>query len=100
MYWAPKTYQLDICTVNGNVKSDEIVTLEKGILYKQKFVVRNKVFPEGITSFPFFHFQVCFVEKENGCFVCACILMCFFLSPFLCSNLFVKVAIYLCETLF
>ena len=70
MYWAPKTYQLDICTVNGNVKSDEIVTLEKGILYKQKFVVRNKVFPEGITSFPFFHFQVCYVEKENGCFVC------------------------------
>lgn len=67
MYWAPKTYQLDICTVNGNVKSDEIVTLEKGILYKQKFVVRNKVFPEGITSFPFFHFQVCCV-----CVCCRC----------------------------
>ena len=58
MYWAPKTYQLDICTVNGNVKSDEVVVLEKGVLYKQKYVVRKKIFPEGIRSFPFFHFQV------------------------------------------
>jgi len=59
MYWAPKTYQLDICTVNGNVASDEVVVLEKGVLYKQKYVVRKKLFPEGIRSFPFFHFQVC-----------------------------------------
>jgi len=58
MYWAPKTYQLDICTVNGNVASDEVVVLEKGVLYKQKYVVRKKLFPEGIRSFPFFHFQV------------------------------------------
>lgn len=58
MFWAPKTYQMDICTVDGNVKSDEVVILERGVLYKQKFVVRAKVFPEGISSFPFFHFQV------------------------------------------
>ena len=61
MYWAPKTYQLDICTVNGNVASDEVVVLEKGVLYKQKYVVRKKLFPEGIRSFPFFHFQVCYL---------------------------------------
>ena len=58
MYWAPKTYQMDICTVDGNVASDEVVVLEKGILYKQKFVERKKLFPEGIKIFPFFHFQV------------------------------------------
>ena len=58
MFWAPKTYQMDICTVDGNVGSDEVVILERGVLYKQKFVVRTKVFPEGISSFPFFHFQV------------------------------------------
>ena len=58
MYWAPKTYQMDICTVDGNVASDEVVVLEKGVLYKQKFVERKKLFPEGIKSFPFFHFQV------------------------------------------
>ena len=59
MYWAPKTYQMDICTVDGTVGSDEVVVLEKGTLYKQKFVERKKLFPEGIKSFPFFHFQVC-----------------------------------------
>eukprot|EP00578_Thalassiosira_sp_NH16_P030912 CAMPEP_0181078602 /NCGR_PEP_ID=MMETSP1071-20121207/1574_1 /TAXON_ID=35127 /ORGANISM="Thalassiosira sp., Strain NH16" /LENGTH=994 /DNA_ID=CAMNT_0023159929 /DNA_START=220 /DNA_END=3204 /DNA_ORIENTATION=- len=57
MYWAPKTYQMDICTVDGDVESDEVVVLEKGALYKQKFVERKKLFPEGIKSFPFFHFQ-------------------------------------------
>ena len=58
MYWAPKTYQIDICTVDGNVKSNEVVILEKGVLYKQTFVERKMLFPEGIKSFPFFHFQV------------------------------------------
>ena len=58
MYWAPKTYQMDICTVDGNVGPDEVVILEKGTLYKQKYVERKKLFPEGIRSFPFFHFQV------------------------------------------
>ena len=33
MYWAPKTYQMDICTVDGTVGSDEVVILEKGVLY-------------------------------------------------------------------
>jgi len=58
MYWAPATYQLDICTVEGNVASDDVITLEHGVLYKQKFQERqNKLFPDGIKSFPFFHFQ-------------------------------------------
>ncbi|KAL7527710.1 hypothetical protein ACHAXR_003223, partial [Thalassiosira sp. AJA248-18] len=48
MYWAPKTYQMDICTEDGNVASDEVVVLEKGVLYKQKFIERKKIFPEGI----------------------------------------------------
>lgn len=65
MYWAPETYQMDICTVDGNVGSDEVVVLEKGVLYKQKFVRRKNLFPEGIKSFPFFHFQV-------RCFSCRC----------------------------
>lgn len=38
--------------------STDVVTLEDGILYKQAFVDRKKLFPEGIRSFPFFHFQV------------------------------------------
>ena len=58
MYWAPKTYQMDICVVNGNVENDDVVILEKGTLYKQKFVQRENMFPDGIKSFPFFHFQV------------------------------------------
>ena len=66
MYWAPKTYQIDICTVDGNVKSNEVVILEKGVLYKQTFVERKMLFPEGIKSFPFFHFQV----SMCACFVC------------------------------
>ena len=58
MYWAPATYQLDICTVEGNVESNDVITLEHGVLYKQKFEERqNKLFPNGIKSFPFFHFQ-------------------------------------------
>ncbi len=58
MYWAPKTYQMDICVVNGNVGNDDVVILEKGTLYKQKYVQRENMFPDGIKSFPFFHFQV------------------------------------------
>lgn len=58
MYWAPQDYQMDICTVEGTVSSDDVVTLENGVLYKQKFRLREDVFPEGINSFPFFHFQV------------------------------------------
>lgn len=58
MYWAPKEYQMDLCTVDGTVKSDEVVFLEGGVLYKQKFIQREGVFPEGVRSFPFFHFQV------------------------------------------
>jgi hypothetical protein len=58
MYWAPKDYQMDICTVEGSVGSDDVVTLENGVLYKQKFRLRDDVFPRGINSFPFFHFQV------------------------------------------
>ena len=57
MYWAPKEYQMDLCTVEGSVKSSDVVTLEDGVLYKQKFVFRDKVFPKGVKSFPFFHFQ-------------------------------------------
>jgi len=57
MYWAPKEYQMDLCTLEGSVRNDEVVTLEDGMLYKQKFVLRDNVFPEGIKSFPFFHFQ-------------------------------------------
>jgi len=57
MYWAPKDYQMDICTVEGTVSSDDVVTLENGVLYKQKFRLRNDAFPPGINSFPFFHFQ-------------------------------------------
>ncbi|KAL7555315.1 hypothetical protein ACHAWF_018977 [Thalassiosira exigua] len=66
MYWAPKTYQMDICTVEGTVKSDEVVTLEDGVLYKRKFVHRNKIFPEGIASFPFFHFQCSFPSPTEN----------------------------------
>ena len=58
MYWAPKTYQMDICTVDGDVGADEVVILEKGVLYKQKYGERRGLFPEGVRSFPFFHFQV------------------------------------------
>lgn len=58
MYWAPKDYQMDICTVEGTVSSEDVVTLENGVLYKQKFRLREDVFPPGINSFPFFHFQV------------------------------------------
>lgn len=58
MFWAPRTYQMDICTVDGNVRSDEVVILEGGVLYKRKFAIRHGVFPEGVRSFPFFHFQV------------------------------------------
>ena len=58
MYWAPRDYQMDICTVEGTVDSDDVVTLENGVLYKQKFRLRKDVFPSGINSFPFFHFQV------------------------------------------
>ena len=58
MYWAPKDYQMDICTVEGTVSGDDVVTLENGVLYKQKFRLRENVFPQGINSFPFFHFQV------------------------------------------
>lgn len=57
MYWAPKEYQMDLCTVQGSVGSSDVVTLEDGVLYKQKFVLRNNVFPKGVKSFPFFHFQ-------------------------------------------
>jgi len=58
MYWAPQTYQMDICTVNGNVGGNEVVTLENGVLWKQRFeTTRDGMFPEGIVSFPFFHFQ-------------------------------------------
>jgi hypothetical protein len=57
MYWAPKEYQMDLCTVEGSVGSSEVVTLENGVLYKQKFVLRDDVFPKGVKSFPFFHFQ-------------------------------------------
>jgi hypothetical protein len=58
MFWAPQTYQSDICTIEGSVHSDETVILEKGILYKQKFIIRqHQLFPEGIISFPFFHYQ-------------------------------------------
>lgn len=57
MYWAPKDYQMDLCTVDGTVGSKHVVTLEDGVLYKQQFVMRENVFPEGIQSFPFFHFQ-------------------------------------------
>ena len=49
---------MDLCVLDGSVGSDEVVFLEGGVLYKQKFVVREGVFPEGIRSFPFFHFQV------------------------------------------
>eukprot|EP00804_Cyclotella_cryptica_P019797 CCRYP_009690-RA/>CCRYP_009690-RA protein AED:0.11 eAED:0.11 QI:431/1/1/1/0.5/0.33/3/736/1113 len=57
MYWAPKEYQMDLCTVEGSVGSDEVVFLEGGVLTKQKFVLRENVFPSGVRSFPFFHFQ-------------------------------------------
>ncbi|KAL7522146.1 hypothetical protein ACHAWX_006839 [Stephanocyclus meneghinianus] len=57
MYWAPKDYQMDLCTVEGSVGSDEVVFLEGGVLMKQKFVLRESVFPLGVRSFPFFHFQ-------------------------------------------
>jgi hypothetical protein len=63
MYWAPKTYQMDICVANGNVGNDDVVILEKGTLYKQKFVQRENMFPDGVKSFPFFHFQVSFDSK-------------------------------------
>ena len=65
MYWAPKTYQMDICVVNGNVGNDDVVILEKGTLYKQKFVQRENVFPDGVKSFPFFHFQVSLSNREE-----------------------------------
>jgi hypothetical protein len=57
MYWAPKEYQMDLCTVEGSVGSFDVVTLEGGVLYKQKFMIREDVFPKGVRSFPFFHFQ-------------------------------------------
>jgi hypothetical protein len=57
MYWAPKEYQMDLCTIEGTVGISYVVTLEDGVLYKQQFVLRANVFPKGIKSFPFFHFQ-------------------------------------------
>lgn len=73
MYWAPKDYQMDICTVEGTVRSDDVVTLENGVLYKQKFRLRDDVFPEGINSFPFFHFQVTLFRQDGERAVCVCV---------------------------
>ena len=53
MYWAPRTYQADICA--RNVSKDETVYFINGKLYKQK--IETKVLPGNIRTFPFFHFQ-------------------------------------------
>jgi len=72
MYWAPKDYQMDICTVKGTVSSEDVVTLENGVLYKQKFRLREDVFPPGINSFPFFHFQVRSLMSYFGRYCTTC----------------------------
>lgn len=53
MFWAPKTYQLDICAVN--VKETDTVKWIDGVLYKQKYNLVK--FPGGVETAPFFHFQ-------------------------------------------
>jgi len=53
MFWAPKQYQPDLCA--KDVAPTDTVFLIDGVLYKQAF--RNAVFPAGIVSLPFFHFQ-------------------------------------------
>ena len=54
MYWAPKTYQRDIC-VKDVRWFDHTVMLINGQLYKQK--IETYAFPNRIVSYPFFHFQ-------------------------------------------
>ena len=54
MYWAPKTFQRDICVKDVDW-FDHTVMLINGQLYKQKF--ERYTFPNKIVSYPFFHFQ-------------------------------------------
>jgi len=54
MYWAPKTYQRDIC-VRDVQWFDHTVMLINGQLYKQRF--EAFAFPNRVVSYPFFHFQ-------------------------------------------
>lgn len=54
MYWAPKTYQRDIC-VKDVQWFDHTVMLINGQLYKQK--IETYAFPNRIVSYPFFHYQ-------------------------------------------
>ena len=54
MYWAPKTYQRDICVKDVHW-FDHTVMLINGQLYKQK--IETYAFPNRIVSYPFFHYQ-------------------------------------------
>ena len=53
MFWAPTTYQRDICVLD--VDASHTIKLIGGKLYKQKW--EKFKFPEGVVSAPFFHFQ-------------------------------------------
>ena len=53
MFWAPKTYQLDICAVG--VSETDTVKFIDGQLYKQSYKLLE--FPGGVQTSPFFHFQ-------------------------------------------
>jgi len=54
MYWAPKTYQRDICAINVDWFKDTVMLIN-GELYKQRF--ERYAFPNNVVSYPFFHFQ-------------------------------------------
>lgn len=53
MYWAPSSYQPDICV--KNVTKWDTVFLIDGVIYKQRF--EQFPFPGNIESFPIYHFQ-------------------------------------------
>ena len=54
MYWAPKTYQRDICVKDVHW-FDHTVMLINGQLYNQK--IETYAFPNRVVSYPFFHYQ-------------------------------------------
>ena len=64
MFWAPVTYQKDICAVG--VSASDTLQLVEGKLYKQKYDMHE--FPGGAASAPFFHFQEWKRKFRNGQF--------------------------------
>ena len=54
MYWAPKTYQRDVCLMDVDWFLDTVMLID-GTLYKQRF--QQVDFPRGVVTYPFFHFQ-------------------------------------------